>query len=363
MNKLPKKEQQMINIQRKFTLTNEIYTFLLQKRAETNITLASSISDVQIIESASADTAVSIGLTRKAILPIGFILGLSLPIGFILFANFFDDRIRTQEDIEKNTQLPIVGNIMHDCDTSNLTVFLNPKSNIAESFRDLRTNLEFMLSDSQSKVISIHSTNPGEGKTFNSVNLATILAMNDNKVLLIGADMRKPQLHKIFKVNNEHGLSTCLIGVDSFEQVVFPTQVENLYLLPSGPIPPNPAEILSKPSMKNLIEMARRQFDYILIDNAPVALVTDGIIASRMSDINIFILRYGVSHKHQIEMINQYADTKKVTDIGIIVNDIKVNSFGYTYYKYYQYEAYKKDYYSDDESGEKKPRKKKTKRA
>ncbi len=363
LNKLPQKEQQMINIQRQFNLTNEIYTFLLQKRAETNIALASSISDVQIIESASPDTAVSVGLTGKMILPIGFILGLFLPGGFILLTNFFDSRIRTQEDIENNTQLPIVGNIMHSPEDKEMIVFENPKSNIAESFRDLRTNLEFVLAGSQSKVISIHSTNPGEGKTFNSINLATILAMNDNKVLIIGADMRKPKLHKIFKVGNEHGLSTCLIGVDSFEQVIFPTQIENLFLLPSGPIPPNPAEILSKPAMKNLIEMARNQFDYVLIDNAPVALVTDGIIASRLSDLNIFILRYGVSHKHQLEMINQYAETKKVTDIGIIVNDIKVNSFGYTYYKYYQYEAYKKDYYAYGEDGVKKRRKKKVKKA
>lgn len=363
LNKLPQKEQQMINIERQFNLTNEIYTFLLQKRAETNIALASSISDVQIIESASPDTAVSVGLTGKMILPIGFILGLFLPAGFILLTNFFDTRIRTQEDIENNTQLPIVGNIMHSPEDKEMIVFENPKSNIAESFRDLRTNLEFMLSGSQSKVISIHSTNPGEGKTFNTINLATILSINDNKVLIIDADMRKPKLHKIFRVGNEHGLSTCLIGVDNFEQILCPTQVENLFLLPSGPIPPNPAEILSKPAMKKLIEIARTQFNYILIDNAPVALVTDGIIASRLSDLNIFILRYGVSYKHQLEMINQYAETKKVTDIGIIVNDIKVNSFGYTYYKYYQYESYKNNYYAQGEDGERNRRKKKEKRA
>jgi tyrosine-protein kinase Etk/Wzc len=361
LNKLPEKEQQMINIQRQFTLTNEIYTFLLQKRAETNITLASSISDVQIIESAGTDTALPVGLTRKMILIIGFILGLSLPAVFILLLNFFDTRIRTQEDVENNTQLPIVGNIMHNPGVNELIVSENPKSNIAESFRDLRTNLEFMLSGNQAKVISIHSTNPGEGKTFNTVNLASILAMNDCKVLIIGADMRKPKLHKIFNVSNEKGLSTCLIGLDTFEQVIFPTQIENLYLLPSGPIPPNPAEILSKPAMKNLIEKARSQFDYILIDNAPVALVTDGIIASRVSDLNVFILRYGVSHKHQLEMINQFAETKKVTDICIIVNDIKVNSFGYTYYKYYQNETYNKNYYVDGEQPENK-RKKKVKR-
>ena len=359
LNKLPQKEQQMINIQRQFTLTNEIYTFLLQKRAEINITLASSISDVQIIESASPDTALPIGLTSKMILFIGFIFGLALPALFILLVNFFDDRIRTQDDIVKNTQLPILGNILHNPDSSDLSVFRNPKTNIAESFRDLRTNLEFMLTGPKGKVISIHSTSPGEGKTFNSINLATILAMNDNKVLLIGADMRKPKMHKIFDVDNQHGLSTYLVGLDTLEQVVIPTIIENLSVLISGPIPPNPAEILGKPKMKELIEKARNQFDYIIIDNAPVALVSDGIITSHISDLNIFILRFGVSHKHQLEIINQYAATKKVTDIGIIVNDIRSESFGNTYYKYYQYNAYQYNYYTDEEQGGKKHKKKK----
>jgi capsular exopolysaccharide synthesis family protein len=140
---------------------------------------------------------------------------------------------------------------------------------------------------------------------------------------------------------------------------VFPTQIENLSVLPSGPIPPNPAEILSKPAMKDLIEWARKQYDYVILDNAPVALVTDGIIVSRLSDLNIFVLRFGMSHKHQLELINQFAETKKVNDIGIIVNDIKANSLGKGYYKYYQYEAYKKAYYSDEEKVQKARRKKK----
>lgn len=359
LNKLPAKEQKMINIQRQYTLTNEIYTFLLQKRAETNIALASSISDVQIIETASPDTATSIGLAPKMILCIGFILGLCLPTAFILLVNFFDSRILTQEDIESNTQLPIIGNIMHSLDASELTVFVNPKSNIAESFRDLRTNLEFMLTGPNAKVISIHSTNPGEGKSYNSINMSTILAMNEHKVLLIGADMRKPKLHKIFNTSNKHGLSTYLIGVDTFDQVIYPTQIENLSIMPSGPIPPNPSEILSKSAMKELIEWARQHYDYIVLDNAPVAMVTDGIIVSRLSDLNIFILRFAMSHKHQLEIINQFAATKKVTDIGIIVNDIKANSFGKNYYKYYQNQVCKSTYCADYDEDEKKTFRKK----
>ena len=361
MNKLPQKEQKMVNIQRQFNLTNEVYTFMLQKRAETNIALASTIPDVQVIDVARPETASPIGLNSKVILGLGFILGTGMPIALLLLINFFDDRIRTQLDLERNTSIPILGNIMHSQSKSDLVVHENPKSNIAESFRALRTNLQFMLSGSIGKVLSIHSTNPGEGKSFSSVNLATILAMNNKKVLIIGADMRKPRLHKIFNLPNENGLSNYLIGVDSIDQIIFPTAIENLSFLPSGPIPPNPAEILGKPEMKILIDSLRSQFDYIVIDNAPTAMVTDGHIVSQLSDLNVFILRYGFSRKHEIEMINQFADKKTIENITIVVNDIKPNAFGNAYYKYYQYEADQSSYYSDEEDGKKHRRKKKEK--
>lgn len=359
LNKLPQKEQRMVNIQRQFNLTNEIYTFLLQKRAETNIALASSIPDVQVIDISRPETAKLLGLDIKKILIIGFIFGCSLPIAYILIINFFDDRIRTQEDLEKITSIPILGNIMHSIANSDLAVHENPKSNIAESFRVLRTNLQFMLTGSQGKVISIHSTNPGEGKSFSSVNLATILAVNNKKVLIIGADMRKPRLHSIFKISNEKGLSTYLVGIDSIEQIIVPTLIENLSFLPAGPIPPNPSEILDKPEMKILLDEARTQFDYIIIDNAPSVMVTDAHIVSHLSDLNIFILRYGISHKHQLEIINQYVDKKSFDNVAILVNDIKTNSFGHSYYKYYQYESYQNKYYSSEDQGVKTRRKNK----
>ncbi|MDP2338419.1 MAG: polysaccharide biosynthesis tyrosine autokinase [Bacteroidota bacterium] len=359
LNKLPQKEQQMVNIQRQFNLTNEIYTFLLQKRAETNITLASSLPDVQIIDVARPQTAKIIGLDPIKILIIGFLLGIGLPLGYILIINYLDDRIFTQKDVENNTNSPLLGNIMHSLTNSDLAVHENPKSNIAESFRVLRTNLQFMLTGPLGKVISIHSTNPGEGKSFSSINLSTILAMNNKRVLLIGADMRKPRLHKIFKTPNENGLSTYLIGIDSIDQIIVPTLVENLSFLPSGPIPPNPSEILGKPEMKILLDVVRSRFDYIIIDNAPTALVTDAHIVSHLTDLNIFILRYGISHKNQLEIINQYVEQKTISNVAILVNDIKTNSFGHSYYKYYQYESYQHTYYSAEDQGIKTRHKKK----
>jgi len=360
LNKLPQKEQQMVNIQRKADMTNDIYTFLLQKRAETNISLASSMSDVQVIDIARDETAEPVGLSGEKIYTLGFLLGAGFPLAFLIIVSYFDDRIRTQEDLEKNTRVPILGNIMHSVSNTDLSVYENPKSNIAESFRVLRTNLQFMLNGEGGKIISIHSTNPGEGKSFVSDNLATILAMNNKKILVIGADLRKPRLHKIFKVSNEKGLSTYLIGNDTIDQIIVSTEIENLDLIAAGPIPPNPSEILGKAEMKTLIEYVRNKYDYVIIDNAPTALVTDGQIVSQLSDLNIFILRYGVSHKHQLEIINSYAEKKTIENMAVLVNDIKSNSFGHSYYKYYQYEAYKNSYYSPEEQ-EKKSRKNKIK--
>lgn len=363
LNRLPQKEQQMVHIQRQYELTNEIYTFLQQKRAETNISLASAMPDVQVIDIARPETVGEVGLKSKVILAAGFIFGIAMPLAYLLLINFFDDTIRTQEDLEKSTRVPVLGNIMHSMTNSDLAVYDNPKSNIAESFRVLRTNLQFMLSGPGGKVISIHSTNPGEGKSFSSINLATILAMNNNKVIIIGADMRKPRLHKVFKLDNEHGLSNYLIGNDSIDQIITPTLVENLSLLPSGPIPPNPAEILGKSEMQSLMEYLRSRFDFIIIDNAPTGLVTDGHILSHLSDLNVFILRYGVSHKHQLQIINQYADKKTIENMALIVNDIKNNSFGHSYYKYYQYESYQNSYYTSEDEGTKKRRKKTDKKS
>jgi len=362
LNKLPEKEQKMITIQRQYDLTNEIYTFLLQKRAETNIALASSISDVQVIDIARPETATVIGLTPRLKLLIGFLIGLLLPLGLILVQNFFDDRIHSQEDIENGTQLPVLGNIIHSVDKTDLAVLNAPKSNTAESFRGLRTNLQFILPKTSGNVVAIHSTTQGEGKSFISVNLATILAMNNKKVVLIGADLRKPRLHKIFNFDNESGLCTYLIGYDSLEQILKATLIDNLWLIPSGPIPPNPAELLGYARMNVLLDELRKKFDYIIFDNAPIGLVTDGLIMGQISDLNVFILRYGVSHKHQLKIINEFAEKKQIDHCAIVVNDISTKSFGYTYYKYYHYEYYQNTYYSDEEDGTKKRRKLKFKK-
>lgn len=344
LNRLPQKEQQMVNIKQQYNLTNEIYTFLLQKRAEANIILASTIPDIQIVDTARPETAIPTGLTGKQILILGFFIGIFIPFGFNRIINLLNVNINTLEDIQKYTNLPVVGSIMHDHSKKELIVNEEPGSIIAESFRALRTNIQFMVGGTEGEIISIHSLSPNEGKTFIARNLALILAMNDKKILLIGADLRRPKMHVKFNISNEHGLSTYLIGKDKLEEVILPSQVNNLYLLPSGPIPPNPSEIIGKSEMKILIQKARQQFDYVIFDNAPLALVTDGLIISHLSDLNLLILRYGKSHKHQVKMIDQFAAKRTISHIAIVINDIKGSTFGHPYYNYKDYGTYTKSY-------------------
>jgi len=347
LNNLPGKEQKLINITRQYDLTNEIYTFLLQKRAETEIAMASTVSDIQVIDPARLERIEESGLSPKVYYLLAFVLGLVLPGGVILITDSLNNTIHLQEDVEKLTSLTIIGNIIHSHSKNELVVVENPRAPITESFRSVRTNLQYMFSKNGHQVIGIHSIRPGEGKSFNSVNLACILAVNDKKVLLIGADMRKPRLHLMLNTLNDVGLSTFLISESSYEDVILKSGIDNLWVLPSGPIPPNPAELLERDSFRTLLERARKEFDYIVVDNAPASLVTDGLITSRLADLNIFILRYGVSRKDQLKFINDMASQGVMNHCALVINDIKLGRFGYGYGYSYNY-SYGKGYYGEN---------------
>ncbi|MGZ2371901.1 polysaccharide biosynthesis tyrosine autokinase [Ancylomarina sp. YFZ004] len=343
---LPQTEQEMINIKRSFDLNNELYTFMLQKRAEASIAMASNVPDAQVLDAARVETAVKIGPKTALNLLVGLILGLGLPFLVIVLRDYFNDTIQSKEDIEKESKLPIFGEIAHNRYKIEMPIVEHPRSGIAESFRGLRTNLQYILKQNvDCKVVAIHSTISGEGKTFTSLNLATIIAMDNKKVLLVGCDMRKPRLHDIFSIPNKNGLSTYLIGNDSINEVITATKIENLSIVNAGPIPPNPSELLSGVEFGQFINEAKKQFDYIVLDNAPVSLVTDGIIIGKHADANLVVFRQGYSHKNQIKIINQIAEKEDTSKVGIILNDAVYNGFGYGNYGSY---GYGNGYYEED---------------
>lgn len=357
LNNLPGKEQRLIDIRREYELTNEIYTFLLQRRAEIDIALAATVSDIQIIDPARLERIVRTGVSNQSIYLFALLGGFLIPAIIILLLNVINNTIHLQEDVEKLTPLTIIGNVLHSTHKTELVVAENPRAPVTESYRTIRTNLQYMLSQENRQLIGIHSIRPGEGKTFSAINLACILALNDKKVLLVGADMRKPRLHKILDVSNETGLSTYLIGHTTYEDAVIKTSIDNLWMVASGPVPPNPAELLERDLFKTFIDRARADFDFVVIDNAPVSMVTDGLITSRQADLNIFILRYGVSRKDQLKFINDMAAQGVMKHPALVINDIRLDSFGYGRSYSYRY-SYSEGYYEEQEKTGRKWRRK-----
>lgn len=347
LNVLPRKEQELINYQRRFELTNETYTYLLQRRAELDIALAGATSQVHVIDTARPETIRQVGLTSRSKMMMGLLLGLAFPGIFLLGTSFFSATIDKQEDVENLTALPVLGHVSHYHTASDTPVKDHPQSGIAEAYRHIRTNLQFMLPDRDKNIIGIHSIHPGEGKSFNSVNLATILAMNNKRVLLVGCDMRKPRLHKIFNCENNHGLSTYLSHQDRLDQVIVETGIPQLSLLNAGPLPPNPSELMNQPLMGELLRKLGSRYDFVILDNAPLSHVSEGLLSGKHSHLNVFILRCGISKKEQLNYINQLSENKLLGNVALVINDISGpgfssgfhHSYSNRYNGYYEPEA------------------------
>jgi capsular exopolysaccharide synthesis family protein len=338
---LPRTEQQLSSFKRSFDLNNELYTYLMKMRAESAITYASNQPDVKVLDPASIKTVTQTSPMTMVNYFVGIIFGFLVPFGIILFTDFIKGFIQSKEEVEGLTNLSIVGMVIHNKSKKDLVVLENPRSNISESFRLIRTNLKFILNEKDKKVIAVQSTIAGEGKSFVSTNLASILAMNNLKVLLVGVDMRMSTVHNILKSQNKIGLSTYLSNQDNFEDIIENTPISNLSYIPSGPVPPNPAELLENGNFDRFIEEAKSRFDYIVLDNPPVALVTDGIIAGRYADLNLFVIRFRYSSREQIKFINELENTKTITGLALVLNDaIKENFTGGSYYDYRRNNAY-----------------------
>jgi len=360
---LPVTERELVNMERKYNINEKFYTYLMEKRIEAGIAKASNVSDNKVIDQAMPEMAEVVKPKRSINYAMGFLVGLMVPVLLILLFDQLNNSIQDPSHISRKTRVPLMGTIGHNPYESLLPVFDKPKSSFAESFRALRTNLDFMLGKDDNKVILVSSTISGEGKSFVASNLAVSLAMLGKRTVLLGLDLRKPKVHNLFGIDNSKGLSTFFIGRDNWDDLVEETTVPNLFVMPSGPIPPNPAELMAGSKFEELIAALKENYDFIVIDSPPVAVVTDAVLISRLCDTTLFVLRHRYTSRNVLDLVEDLSKSKTISNMALLLNDFKKPrgygygynygyGYGYSYgYGYNNSYGYGQGYYSDEENG------------
>ena len=351
---LPESESVYASIFREYRLRENLYTYLLEKRAEAGIAKASNVSDNAIMDYAQKGTLVFPKKQNNYLMAIA--LGFFLPFGFVVLRDVLDKRIRNQRDLKKNFMIPQLSIIGKSDKATNMVVMEHPKSAVAESFRSLRSAINYIAADKNSKKILVTSSVSGEGKTFTSINLAAIMALGGKKTIVVDADLRRPKIATYFGHKEKVGLSTFLIGKASMEEIIVSTSSENLFFVPSGIIPPNPAELLQTQRLKEFLTYLEENFEMVVFDTPPLGLVSETIDLTRLFDLNLYVVRQDYTLKNHLVMINDLFLNKQVKNVYGIFNGIEDSGYnykGYNYgygnaYIYSQNNKYMYNYYGDD---------------
>ena len=346
----PGQERQYVSIARQQEIKAGLYLMLLQKREENAITLAATANNAKIIDEPVAEGG-PVSPKPKMIYMIALVVGVGLPIGVIFLLGLTKFKIEGRGDVEKLTSLPIVGDVpLTDEKTGSIAVFENQNTLMSETFRNVRTNLQFILENGQ-KVILVTSTVSGEGKSFISSNLAISLSLLGKRVVIVGLDIRKPGLNKIFNIpRKEQGITQYLSNPEkNLMDFVQPSDVsKNLYILPGGTVPPNPTELLARDGLDKAIETLKNNFDYVILDTAPAGMVTDTLLVGRVADLSVYVCRADYTRKAEFTLINELAADNKLPNICTVINGLDLQKKKYGYYygygKYGKYYGYGKRY-------------------
>jgi capsular exopolysaccharide synthesis family protein len=339
IHQVPEVEMKYLDYSRRETLKNDMYVFLLKKREETAIEMSATQPNAAIIDPASF--AGQIAPDHARILMMSFLFGLTVPFGVIVLRRALNIKIISKADVTKLTTIPVIGEIGNNSSEDYVAVTKNSRSIISEQFRALRTNLQYLLTDKKEKVLMVTSSMGGEGKSFIAVNMAITLAMSGKKVVLIEMDLRKPKISKMLNLDNSIGFSNYAIGRAEIDDVVVPSGVDaNLYILGSGPVPPNPSELILLPRTEEMFRQLREKFDYVIVDTSPVGMVTDAQLINKYADTAIYIIRQGLTYKQQLNIPNELYHSGRIARLSIVINDVLANrgfAYGYGYEEGYGY--------------------------
>ena len=343
----PGQERQYVSIARQQEIKAGLYLMLLQKREENAIMLAATANNAKIIDDAIADV-IPVSPKRSIIYLAALVLGIAIPVVVIFLIDLTRFKIEGRADVEKLTSVPIVGDIPltdeKNAKEGSIAVFENKNNLMSETFRNIRTNIQFMLQNDK-KVILVTSTVSGEGKSFTSANLAISLSLLGKKVVIVGLDIRKPGLNKVFNLSSkEKGITQYLANPETdLMSLVQPSDVNrNLYILLGGTVPPNPTELLARDGLDKAIEILKKNFDYVILDTAPIGMVTDTLLIGRVADLSVYVCRADYTHKAEYTLINELFHEKKLPNLCTVINsvDLKKRKYGY----YYGYGKYGKHY-------------------
>jgi capsular exopolysaccharide synthesis family protein len=344
---LPATERQLLGIERKFKLNDQLYTFLLETRANQQMQKASNVADSEVVDPADPAYSMVVAPSPIKVYFLGIFAGFGIPF-LIIFLNFLFNKKLKDEDIRRMTDIPIVGNIPHHSEKVNTVVLESPSSTIAESFRLMRTRMQFFTKDAVSPVILVTSSMPGDGKTFTSINLASVYSLLGKKTILVGFDLRKPKIYEDFNLNNEKGISTWLIGQDKIDDIIQSTSFENLSLISAGPIPPNPSELISLDKTRDLFIELRERFNCIIVDSSPIGLVSDTFQLTPMADSCIIVVRSGKTFRDILGSTLREIEISETKGVTLVINDIPAESMHHGYGDKYGYtkDTEKRKWYS-----------------
>lgn len=346
----PTQERQFVSIARQQEIKSGLYLMLLQKREENAIVLAAIANNAKIIDEAQADGA-PISPKRMTIYLAALVFGIGIPVGIIYLIGLTKFKIEGRADVEKLTSIPVIGDVpLADEKNGSIAVFENQNNLMSETFRNVRTNLQFMLENGKN-VILVTSTVSGEGKSFVSANLAISLSLLGKKVVIVGLDIRKPGLNKVFNIpKKEHGITQFLTNPTvNLMDLVQPSDInKNLFILPGGTVPPNPTELLAREGLEKAVETLKENFDYVILDTAPVGMVTDTLLIGRVADLSVYVCRADYTRKAEFTLINELAENNKLPNLCIAINGLDLQKKKYGYYygygKYGKYYGYGKRY-------------------
>lgn len=356
IKQLPEDQQELLKIQRKYDLNSNIYNTFQQKRTEADIVKAANVSDIKFIDPAKDVGGGLVGPKTGVNYVLALFLGFLIPLLFVFGIFFVNNSIQNTDDVAKLTTIPLIGVIGKKHTDSNLSVFERPKSALSESFRAIRSSLQFLYKKqnlSGAKTLMITSSVSGEGKTFCSINIATVFAMSEKKTIIIGLDLRKPKIFGDFNISNDIGAVNYLIGQKSLDEIIQPTHIPFLDVITSGPIPPNPAELILSDGMREMLESLKEKYDYIILDTPPIGLVSDALELAPYSDVILYVIRQNFTKKDMITLLNTRYKRDEIDNVSIILNSFESKAkygygYGYSYGYGYGYGSYSSGYHEDE---------------